>query len=158
MNAALMRVDSRYTVFRGLCGDSYCQETGEHKHEDCPECGRVLLPAFANTFSCNTCRRVLRSAGFYVTPDEPTYVDLQERLDELTARPGVCGHGHRTLPVVLWDCPECVRTRVETLTSAVTELLEVMERSGVTGVSGDEWEWAVEQARDAIGFAREVPA
>lgn len=40
-----------------------------------------------------------------------------EKIDELQAKldNNKCNAGHETLPLVLWDCPECGRLRVEAL-------------------------------------------
>ena len=48
--------------------------------------------------------------------------NLQARLDQNT-----CNSGHTTLPIILWDCPECVRIAKEKMQAEIAELRAVVD-------------------------------
>lgn len=57
MSTALVRLAApvRRIRFRALCGSLACQETAEHTHAECPDCGRPLVPGLAS-LTCELCR------------------------------------------------------------------------------------------------------
>jgi len=118
MSTALVRAEGSVgrTHFTALCGSLACQETGEHSHIDCPECGRVLMPGLAG-LDCWTCRLACyggRSRNYpyfvHALPAEDRDFALDQavsRLRRYEVEPARCNHGHVTLPMRLWDCPLC---------------------------------------------------
>lgn len=68
---------------------------------------------------------------------------LQAKLD--TNR---CGRGHETLPLVLWDCPECHQQTKDRLTALIAAS-EAALKAGVMDIDGEP-----DKLREAIASAR----
>jgi len=130
----------RRTHFPALCGSLACQETGEHSHPDCPECGRPLVPGLAS-LGCWMCRLACYgqpSRNYPFVLAALSHETVEDELERAVARlrryevePGRCGRGHTTQPLRLWDCPACTQA----LRSALAEIhaLGMGEASAIAG-------------------------